>query len=444
LFVGSGSGLVYSLDASSGCVHWYYDAKAAVRSAPLVERVKTSSGMRYAVIFGDQRAYMHAVDASTGQPLWKQQLDDYPVARITGSNVFYKGRVYVGVSSSEEGSGSLPTDECCRFRGSVVALDASSGKIVWKRYLVDSAKPRGKNNLGVQLWGPSGVPVWSSPAVDARLGRIYVTTGDNYSEPTSRYSDSFVALDANTGEILWARQMTAMDAYTSACRLPDHTNCPASNGPDYDFGSSPMLVNLPNGKRLLVAGQKSGIVHALDPDQRGKVVWQVRVGQGGTQGGVQWGQATDGTQLYVANADLGRIVVPFANNTDADPKRGGGMFALRLADGQKIWFTAPAACGDRPRCSPAQSGAVSAIAGIAFSGSYDGHLRAYSADAGKVVWDFDTERAYDSVNGEPGLGGSLDGAGPVIGGGLMFVNSGYAASGGKPGNVLLAFSVDGK
>ncbi len=444
LFVGSGSGLVYSLDAASGCIHWYYDAKAAVRSAPLIARVRTGSGMRYAVIFGDQRAYMHALDASTGQPLWKRQLDDYPVARTTGSSVFYKGRVFVGVSSSEEGSGSVPTYECCRFRGSVVALDAGTGKIVWKRYMVDPAKPRGKNKLGVQLWGPSGVPIWSSPAVDARLGRIYVTTGDNYSEPASRYSDSFVALDANTGAILWARQMTAMDAYTSACRLPDRTNCPTSNGPDFDFGSSPILVNLPNGKRLLVAGQKSGIVHALDPDHRGKVLWQARVGQGGTQGGVQWGQATDGTELYVANSDLGRIVVPFANNTDADPKRGGGMFALRLIDGQRIWFTAPATCGERPRCSPAQSGAVSAISGVVFSGSYDGHLRAYSADDGKVVWDFDTERAYHTVDGEPGRGGSLDGAGPVIGGGLIFVNSGYAASGGQPGNVLLAFSVGGK
>jgi polyvinyl alcohol dehydrogenase (cytochrome) len=280
--------------------------------------------------------------------------------------------------------------------------------------------------------------------VDAKLGRIYVTTGDNYSEPTSRYSDSFVALDASAGQILWSRQMTSMDAYTSACRLPDHTNCPASNGPDFDFGSSPILVNLASGRRVLVAGQKSGIVHALDPDQQGKALWDVRVGQGGTEGGVQWGQATDGTLLYVANSDLGRIPVPFAVNTDTDPKRGGGMFALRLSDGQKVWYTAPTACGERPRCSPAQSGAVSAIPGIAFSGSYDGHLRAYSADGGKVVWDFDTERAYDSVDGEPGRGGTLDGAGPVIGGGVMFVNSGYAASGGQPGNVLLAFSVDGK
>lgn len=445
LFVGSASGLVYSLDAASGCIHWYYDAKAPVRSAPLLARVKTPSGMRYAVIFGDQGgAYMHAVDASSGQLLWKQRLDDYPVARITGSSVFYRGRVYVGVSSSEEGTGSIPTDECCKFRGSLVALDASTGRIVWKRYMVEPASPRRKNKLGVQLWGPSGVPIWSSPAVDAKLGRIYVTTGDNYSEPTSRYSDSFVALDASTGRILWSRQMTSMDAYTSACRLPDRTNCPASNGPDFDFGSSPMLVNLPNGRRLLVAGQKSGIVHALDPDQRGKVVWQVRVGQGGTEGGVQWGQATDGTLLYVANADLGRLVVPFAQNTDADPRRGGGMFALRLTDGQKVWYTAPVPCGERPRCSPAQSGAVSAIPGIAFSGSYDGHLRAYSAVDGKVVWDFDTERAYDSVDGEPGRGGTLDGAGPVIGGGLLYVNSGYAVSGGQPGNVLLAFSVDGK
>jgi len=444
LFLGSGPGLVYSLDAASGCVHWYYDAQGAVRAAPVIAQVKTGSGMRYAAIFGDLRGYMHAVDASTGKPLWKVKLDDFPVARATGGPVVYKGRVYVGVASGEEAAGSVPGYECCRFRGSLIALDAASGEIAWKTYLVDEPKRTEKNKLGVQLWGPSGVPIWTAPAVDAKLNRIYVTTGDNYSEPTSRYSDAFMALDADTGKIVWSRQMTESDAYNAACRLPDRTNCPTSNGPDYDFGSSPILVNLPNGKRALVAGQKSGIVHALDPDQQGEVLWQVRVGQGGTQGGVQWGSATDGTNVYVSNSDIGRVVLPYANNTDADPKRGGGMFALRLSDGQRVWYTAPSSCGDRPRCSPAQSAAVSAIPGIAFSGSLDGHLRAYSARDGKVVWDFDTERTYDTVDGEPGHGGSMDGAGPVIGGGLMFVNSGYAGSGGQPGNVLLAFSIDGK
>jgi polyvinyl alcohol dehydrogenase (cytochrome) len=226
--------------------------------------------------------------------------------------------------------------------------------------------------------------------------------------------------------------------------LPDKTNCPDVNGPDYDFSSGPILVTLANGRRALVAGQKSAIVHAIDPDNQGEVLWQVRIGKGGTNGGVQWGSAVDDNNVYVALADLGRIVVPYSLSTDADPKQGGGMFALRLDSGKQVWYTPPAPCGERKRCSPAQSAAVSAIPGVAFSGSVDGHLRAYSATDGKVIWDFDSIGPYKTVNGVEAHGGSFDGPGPAIGGGMLFANSGYAAGGGMPGNVLLAFSVDGK
>ncbi len=304
--------------------------------------------------------------------------------------------------------------------------------------------PTKKNKIGTQLWGPSGAPVWSTPAVDVRRNALYVTTGDNYSDPPSRMSDAFVAMDLDSGKILWWKQTTPNDAYTSACRLPDKTNCPDSNGPDFDFAASPILVTLANGRRALVAGQKSGIVHALDPDRQGEIIWQTRVGRGGTGGGVQWGSAADGRNVYVANSDIGRIMLTFSQFTDADPKQGGGLFALKLETGERVWFTPPAGCGDRPRCSPAQSAAVTAIPGVAFSGSVDGHMRAYSTADGSVLWDFDTVRTYDTVNGVPGRGGSLDGPGPVIAGGLMLFNSGYHTNGGAPGNVLLAFSVDGK
>jgi polyvinyl alcohol dehydrogenase (cytochrome) len=408
-------------------------------------RIETESGPRFAAFFGDSSAVVYAVDASTGTLLWKTKVDDHLAARITGSPAFHHGRLYVPVASLEEGSATMANYECCRFRGSVVALDGATGKQLWKTYTVaEAARPTKKNKRGTQQWGPSGAPIWTAPTIDAVRNALYVTTGDNYSDPPTATSDAFLAMDLDSGKVLWSRQMTSSDAYNVACRLPDTTNCPDSKGPDFDFGSSPILVALPNGKRALIAGQKSGIVHAIDPDRDGQVLWQVRVGKGGIHGGIQWGSAADHSNVYVALSDAGIIAIPSTLGTEADPKAGGGMFALSLEKGERVWFSPPSVCGERKRCSPAQSAAVTAIPGVAFSGSVDGHLRAYSAKDGAIVWDFDTVGEYKTVNGVPGRGGSLDGPGPAISGGMIFVNSGYAIWGGMPGNVLLAFSVDGR
>jgi polyvinyl alcohol dehydrogenase (cytochrome) len=440
VFTGSWGGTVYALDAATGCVHWYHDAGRGVRSAIALGQVRTPNGPREAAFFGDGDAVVTALDAATGELLWRTDVDDFPVGRVSGSPTYHDGRLYVGIASGEEGVGAVPTYECCRFRGSVVALDASTGRQLWKTYTIEEPRPVAKNAIGTQLWGPSGAPVWATPAVDERLGRLYVTTGNNYSDPTSSMSDAFLALDLDTGRILWSRQMTENDAYTAACRLPDKTNC-TSNGPDFDFGASPILVTRPDGSRVLVAGQKSGIVHALDPDRDGELLWQTRVGEGGTMGGVQWGSAADDTHVYVGVSDIGRVMLTFSNSTGADPDRGGGMHALRLADGEREWYTPPPGCDRRERCSPAQSAAISAMPGVAFSGSVDGHMRAYSTADGRILWDFDSIREYDTVNGATGRGGSIDGPGPAIAGGMVFFTSGYPTAGGVPGNVLLAFSV---
>jgi polyvinyl alcohol dehydrogenase (cytochrome) len=445
LFTGSGSGKVYSLNAATGCVYWYFDAGSLVRGAVGIGRILTPSGSRYAAFFGDGKAMVYALDASTGALLWKTKVDDFALARITGSVAFYDGRVYVPVASGEEAAGADPAYQCCRFRGSLVALDAATGKEIWKTYTIEAEPKKTKlNKSGAQLWGPSGAPIWSSPAIDPQRHAIYVTTGDNYSEPATRTSDAVLSLDMATGDVQWSRQMTPQDAYTSACRLQDKTNCPDVNGPDFDFGSSPILVTLGRRKRALILPQKSGVVHAVNPDQQGEVLWQTRVGKGGTMGGVQWGAAVDQNNAYVAVSDIKRLPLTFSTQTDADPTQGGGMYALNLSTGAKVWYTAPVGCGTRTRCSPAQSAAVTALPGIAFSGSVDGHLRAYTAATGKVSWDFDTVRDYQTVNGVPGRGGSLDGPGPAIVGGMLYVPSGYVSAGGMPGNVLLAFSVDGR
>jgi polyvinyl alcohol dehydrogenase (cytochrome) len=445
VFVGSIAGNAYSLDVRTGCVYWAFDAGTIVRTAVSVGRIGTTDPVRYGAFFGDARGNAYAVDAATGRLLWKVAVETYPGARLTGSPVLHEGRLYVPVSSSEEGSGSLPDYECCRFRGSVVALDAATGRQIWKSYTIPEApRPVRRNARGTQLWGPSGGAIWSSPVVDPVRGALYVTTGNNYSDPPTATSDAFMAMDLETGAILWTHQVTASDAYVSACRLQDTTNCPEAKGPDFDFAASPILVSLPGGRRALVGGHKSGIVYAVDPDRQGARLWETRIGEGGSMGGVQWGSAADAEHVYVALSDVGRVMLSHTQFTDADRSRGGGMFALRLADGARVWYTPPEPCDNRPRCSPAQSGAVSAIPGAAFSGSLDGHIRAYATANGRVVWDYDTVREYETVNGVPGRGGSLDGPGPVIGDGVVLVNSGYTVDGGMAGNVVLAFSVDGR
>ena len=318
IFVGSWGGKVYSLDASSGCVHWFFDAGSGVRSAVSI----AESGPRHVAVFGDMAANVFALDAVTGQLIWRAKADDFPVARVSGSPTIYNGRIYVAWRPVKKAPPRCPPTNAA---ASAAASSRSTPPraTVWKTFMIpDAPKPTKKNAAGAQLWGPSGVPVWGTPAVDARRNALYVTTGNNYSDPTTTLSDAFVALDLASGKILWSRQMTTSDAYTAACRLPDKTNCAVSNGPDLDFGASPILVTQPGGRRLLLAGQKSGVVHALDPDASGEVLWQTRIGRGGTMGGVQWGSATDGTNIYVALSDIGRVMLTYSTSTDADPEAG--------------------------------------------------------------------------------------------------------------------------
>jgi len=323
-------------------------------------------------------------------------------------------------------------------------LRAKDGSPVWKTYLVDPPHKTGVNKVGTTRLGPSGVAVWSTPTVDVKRGALYITTGDNYSAPATKTSDAVIALDLKTGKIRWIQQTYPNDAYTSACRTKG-PNCPDEDGPDYDFGASAILTHTAQGRDILLAGQKSGVVFGIDPDQGGKIVWQTRVGKGGRNGGVQWGMVTDGSAVYAAVSDMGSTLTfdgP-VGNAKFDPAVGGGLTALRIDDGSKIWFAQPKPCeAGRPGCSPAQSAALTMIPGVIFSGSVDGHLRAYAAEDGTVLWDFDTATDFSAVDGVKASGGSIDGAGPVIAGGMLFVNSGYPRTGGMPGNVLLAFGAE--
>jgi polyvinyl alcohol dehydrogenase (cytochrome) len=442
IFVGSAGGTVQALNAKSGCIHWVFQANGPVRSAMGVSR----EGSDTTLVFSDQNGGVYALDARTGKQRWRKRVEEHEATRLTGSPTVHEGVVFIPAASWEEARAIDPGYSCCTFRGSITALRARDGEIVWKRYLVDLPKRTGVTTAGTPTFGPSGAGVWSAPTVDAKRGLLYVTSGDNYSYPATGTSDAVLALDLKTGRIVWSQQTKANDVFNSSC-LAKSVNCPKESGPDHDFGSSAILATTAAGKDVLVAGQKSGIVYALDPDSNGKVLWQARVGKGGTTGGVQWGMASDGRNVYAAVSDVVRPPGALTGaaqigNINLDPNQGGGLTALDLATGSKVWFVPGQPCTPpRPGCSPAQSAAVTVIDGAVFSGSMDGHLRAFSTADGKLLWDMNTEKTFSAVNGVSAKGGSLDGAGPVIVGGMVFVNSGYPRFGGEPGNVMLAFGV---
>ena len=436
LFVGSASGIVQALSVDSGCVHWTFQATGPVRSAITAAQL----GDKHVLLFGDQVGWFYSLDAETGRMLWKKRPELHESVRLTGAPVAYQGNVFVPVSSWEENRTTNPGYSCCTFRGSVVAYRIKDGTQVWKTYTIaEKPKVTGKNAAGTEQWGPSGASVWGSPTLDAKRGILYATTGDNFSTPSTNMSDSVLALELTTGRVLWAKQTTPGDVWTSGCGA--RGDCP---GPDHDYGSSVLMEKLDNGRDVLLAGQKSGVVYALDPERKGEILWQVRVAKGGINGGVQWGMASDGQKVYAATSDVVRgRANPDKNDPrplPLDPKQGGGITALRIGNGEKAWYVPPAACGPKPGCSPAQSAALTLIPGVVFSGSLDGHLRAYSTEEGTILWDFDTVRDFTTVNGVRASGGALNGPGPVIVGGMVFVNSGYGRNAGLPGNVLLAFA----
>ena len=422
LYVGSQNGTVYAIDARTGCIHWTFSAAGGVRTAIAV-------GGAF-VYFGDTAANAYALHVDSGRVVWTRKVDEHPLARITGSPTLHDNRLYVPVSSYEESQGSDPSYECCTFRGSVSALDAATGRVLWKTSLItDPLKRRGTSTAGLPLWGPSGAAIWSAPTIDEGRKRLYVATGNAYSAPAHASTNAVVALDLETGATRWVRQVTPGDVYLSNCRT-GNPNCPAVNGPDFDFGSPPVLARA-DGRDLLVIGQKSGMAYALDPARDGEVMWEYRAGQGSVLGGIEWGAAVDGQYAYFAVSDM------------LQPKPGG-IHAVRLSTGQRDWFTAAPApvCGTGRGCNAAQSAAVTVIPGVVFSGSNDGALRAYDTATGAIVWVYDTNKDFTTVNEVPAHGASLIGPGPVVAGGMVYVNSGYGAFGGRPGNVLLAFGVE--
>jgi len=435
VFVGSQSGAVYALDAKSGCIVWTFQAKAGVRTGIVIgPRAAAGSGGAggYAAFFGDARANAYGVDAATGEQLWTRSLDDHKSATITGTPTLHQGRLYVPVSSIEEGQGGNAAYECCTFRGSLVALDAATGSLTWKTYTIAAeAKPIGKNPSGSTRWGPSGGGIWSAPTIDVKRHLVYAATGNMYTEPQQTTSDAIMAFDLDTGAIKWTSQVLAKDIFMICAAGAGNCPQPGELGPDFDFGNAPILITRADGKDVIVAGQKSGIGWAFDPDKQGAVLWKYQAGKGSALGGLEFGSAVDTDNAYFAVSDT------------LGSQQPGGLHAVKLTTGERVWFAPPPPpkCGSVRGCNSAILAAVTVIPGVVFTGSNDGGVRGWSTKDGSLLWEYDTNRDFQTVNGVAAKGASISGPGPVVVDGMLYINSGYGALGGRPGNVLLAFGV---
>ena len=437
LFTASQTGTIYALNRKTGCIRWTYQADAEIRSALVIGRDSTGKAQR--LYFGDFNAMVYALDLDTRQLLWKVDIDDHPDATITGTLSLFEDRLYVPVSSTEIVSAVDENYACCSFRGAMVALNKDDGSLVWKTHSIKEApKEVGTNSKGVPILAPSGAPIWTSVTIDEKRRCLYVGTGENYTRPTSTTSDAIIAFALEDGKMLWAQQTMPKDAWNGACvTLTSRANCPEDNGPDADFGAVPILVETEE-RDLLLAGQKSGFVYALDPDQKGKIVWQNLVGRGGMMGGVHWGMATDGSTLYVPINDRGLYPI------HQDKEKSPGMHAVRVSDGSLLWSTIEE---DRcppmtlRGCGPGLSAAITLTPEVVFGGTLDGFMKAYATKDGRELWSFDTKRDYEAVNGVKAFGGAIDSDGPIIVGNQLFISSGYAKFNEKEGNVLLAFGL---
>jgi polyvinyl alcohol dehydrogenase (cytochrome) len=467
LFITNRSGKFYALDAKTGCVRWLTEGVAA-RTTPMVVR-SAASPSGWATFIGQRNRTVHAFDAATGKELWASaQLEANPVGVITGTPIVSGNQLFVPMSSGEEGAATQPTYSCCSFHGSLSALDLATGKVQWKTYVVtEPLRPTGKNAAGTQLQGPAGGAIWSAPTVDTKRGLVYVATGDSFTDVDTKGADAIFAMEMATGKVRWSHQVTPNDNFIIGCNAPVRgVNCPKTLGPDYDFGSSPILFHLPSGKDVVLSGQKSGTAYGMDPDT-GKLLWSTKVGAGSALGGIEWGMAADDRRLYVAISDIIDIFDEMAAKQGKPPVEGTppgpakpGLSALDPATGKVLWHTpAPNApchyAGDRSRdytagvCVNAQSAAPSVIPGVVFSGTTDGWFRAYDAATGKIIWGHSTTaQTYDTVNqvkAQPG--GSIDGLGAAVAGGMVYVVSGFngaSRTGGNGVNVLIAYSVDGR
>jgi polyvinyl alcohol dehydrogenase (cytochrome) len=436
VFFGSGYGSLVAANRKNGCTRWTFAHEGYIGSAVLHE----THGGKTTLFFNDRNRGIFAVNASDGSLRWKQSPPgDNPIPLLSGSALIDGGRLFAPLSSVEIGLVANPFYGCCTTSGGMAAVDTRDGHTLWYRRTIPvPPKIVGRHFLFVEEWAPAGAPVWSAPTYDAAHDTLFFGTGQNYSRPTTTTSDSIFSVNARDGGIRWVHQFHRNDAYNTACDISEgHPNCPKPMGPDLDFGAPPILAHTKNGHTLLIAGEKSGDLFALNPDD-GSMVWAHHVGRGGALGGVHWGMAV--------NEALGLLFVPVsdidAGHLNLKGRAQPGLYAYDLATGALRWsHLRKARCGDRV-CSPGLSAAVIAGPDLVFAGSLDGKLEAVDARSGKLLWAYDTWRDFpNTVNGTPAHGGSFDAHGPMLAGEQLIVSSGYGTFFQKGGNAFLVFEL---
>ncbi|NKB32691.1 MAG: PQQ-binding-like beta-propeller repeat protein [Pseudomonadales bacterium] len=429
------SGRVFALDTNSGCAKWVYEPGTRLRSS-MAYSVIDGQGM---LVFSDMPGMIHAINAENGEAIWvaSGQADNNQ-GMLTGTPVFHEDRVIVPVSGSGVITGGNPNYECCENHGAVTALNVRTGEKLWEYHTMPAAEYTGQESATrVKQRGPSGAPIWTTPTIDAERSQIYVTTGENTSHPTTNTSDAIIALDLETGEEKWVFQALANDMWNFGCSAggPNCIILDDSNSVDYDFGGPAVLVDT-GDRELLIAGQKSGDIWALDPVS-GQLIMNQRVGEGTALGGNHWGIAVDSERAFLTINDPGGMG---ANSVP-------GIYTYFVGTGEPSWFyQVQPKCNDERserlrRCEGLYgfSTAPLSVDGAVITGALDGRLFVFNSDSGELLFEYDTVRDYETVNGVEGYGGSIDSHSIAAGSGMVFVGSGYGQFSQVPGNVLLAF-----
>ena len=449
----AGTGYVVALNADSGCVKWVYPTATRIVRAVTVAAVagadKKADGVPSSLaLFGDDAGTVTALDASTGVELWRTNVENHLLARITAAPTVYDEVVYIPISSMEDPLTHEKSYFCCSARGGVAAVALRTGKQLWKQqhitaplvkldtapqdHSIKDGDMLGSEYGGEQFQqGPAGASTYTPLTIDAKRGVVYASTAEEYGFTGAAGPYSVLAYDLKTGNRVWQQSFMPGPEERSRICSARETDCRNF----FSMGTSVLLQRLTKEKDILVVGQKAGVVYGLDPDLGGKVLWSTQASDGGDLGGMMYGLASDAKKIYVPVADVDSPTGRFT----------GSLVALDPANGDILWRTqapAPACNWDSEHCIGGQVAAATVVSDMVFTGFWDGYVRIYDTDDGRLLREIDTAIEYPAVNGVA-TGGQVSGYPVTVGNDALYITSG-ASSVLKPGNALLVYTLEGE